>query len=58
MNLDKIKELLGKESNYLLGFKTPKIKKDQLHVPGPDWIDRIFAPSDRPNIARTAFSWA
>jgi class I fructose-bisphosphate aldolase len=49
MNVEKIAELMGKDSDYLLGFKTPKVKKDQLHVPGPDWIDRIIAPSDRPN---------
>jgi len=49
MNLEKIEELLGKDSDYLLGFKKPKVNKDQLHIPGPDWIDRIFAPSDRPN---------
>ena len=49
MNVKKIAELLGEDSDYLLGFKTPKVKKDQLHIPGPDWIDRIFAPSDRPN---------
>jgi len=49
MNLEKIAELLGEDSDYLLGFKTPKVKNDQLHIPGPDWIDRIFAPSDRPN---------
>jgi len=49
MNVEKIVEILGKDSDYLLGFKTPKVKKDQLHVPGPDWIDRIMALSDRPN---------
>ena len=49
MKVEKIKELLGKDSDYLLGFQTPKVKKDQLHVPGPDWIERIFVPSDRPN---------
>jgi len=49
MNVEKITELLGKDSDYLLGFKTPRVKKDQIHVPGPDWIDRIIAPSDRPN---------
>jgi class I fructose-bisphosphate aldolase len=49
MDYRRITEILGKDSDYLLGFKTPKVKKDQLHVPGPDWIDRIFAPSDRPN---------
>jgi len=49
MNVEKIEELLGEDSDYLLGFKTPKVKKDQLHIPGPDWIDRIMAPTDRPN---------
>ena len=49
MNVEKIEELLGKDGDYLLGFKTPKVKKDQLHIPGPDWIDRIMAPTDRPN---------
>ena len=49
MNVEKIAELLGKDGDYLLGFKTPKVKKDQLHIPGPDWIDRIMASTDRPN---------
>jgi class I fructose-bisphosphate aldolase len=49
VEVQKITELLGEDADYLLGFKTPKVKKDQLHVPGPDWIDRIFAPTDRPN---------
>lgn len=49
MKVEKIAELLGKDSDYLLGFQTPKVKKDQLHIPGPDWIDKIFVPSDRPN---------
>ena len=49
MNVEKIVEILGKDSDYLLGFKTPRVKKDQLHVPGPDWIERILALSDRPN---------
>ena len=49
MNIDHITKLLGKDGDDLLGFQTPKIKKDQLHIPGPDWIERIFVPSDRPN---------
>ena len=49
MKVEKIAELLGKDSEYLLGFQTPKVKNDQLHIPGPDWIERIFVPSDRPN---------
>src|SRR6185503_12891906 len=27
----------------------PKIPKDRLHLPGPDFVDRIFIPSDRNN---------
>ncbi|HEY9508392.1 MAG TPA: class I fructose-bisphosphate aldolase, partial [Verrucomicrobiae bacterium] len=44
-----IAQLLGDKADYLLGFNTPKISKDRLHLPGPDFVDRIFAPSDRDN---------
>jgi class I fructose-bisphosphate aldolase len=49
MNIDQIAKLLGEDSDDLLGFHMPKVNKDQLHLPGPDWIERIFVPSDRPN---------
>ncbi len=42
-------ELLGAHADYLLGFDKPKISKALLHLPGPDFVDRIFAPSDRNN---------
>jgi len=45
----KIEKLLGDKADYLLGFKNPKISKKRLHVPGPDFIDRIFSVSDRNN---------
>ena len=48
MNLAKIEELLGDEARDLLAFDTPKIPKERLHIPGPDWIDRSFGISDRP----------
>src|SRR5438552_2408042 len=44
-----IAKLLGDKADYLLNFDKPKISKDRLHVPGPDFVDRIFAPSDRNN---------
>jgi class I fructose-bisphosphate aldolase len=47
--LDQIAKRLGDKAEALLGFKNPKIPKERLHVPGPDWVDRIFAPSDRNN---------
>jgi class I fructose-bisphosphate aldolase len=46
---DQIVKHLGEKAESLLGFKAPKIGKERLHVPGPDWVDRIFAPSDRSN---------
>ncbi|MGH7251833.1 MAG: class I fructose-bisphosphate aldolase [Nitrospiraceae bacterium] len=42
-------QYLGDKADYLLNFKDPKIPKERLHLPGPDFVDRIFAPSDRNN---------
>src|SRR5262252_2342454 len=42
-----IEQLLGAKAESLLGFKNPKISKERLHVPGPDFIDRVYAASDR-----------
>ncbi len=44
--LNKIKELLGNEANSLLSYKA-KFPKEQLNLPGPDFVDRIFAQTDR-----------
>ena len=46
--LDRIIELLGEDAEGLLSFDSPKISKDRLCLPGPDWVDRAFAQSDRP----------
>jgi class I fructose-bisphosphate aldolase len=42
-----ISELLGAEADGLLSHVCKTIPKDSLHLPGPDFVDRIFAPSDR-----------
>jgi fructose-bisphosphate aldolase, class I len=44
--INKIQELLGSEADDLLNYKA-KFPKDTLHLPGPDFVDRIFAPTDR-----------
>ncbi len=44
-----IQTLLGDKAEALLGFNSPKIPKERLHLPGPDFVDRIFASSDRNN---------
>lgn len=51
--LEKIKELLGKEEENLLTHKCTTIPKDMLHLPGPDFVDRVWKDSDRtPNVLR------
>jgi class I fructose-bisphosphate aldolase len=45
----KIAQLLGDKAEFLLGFNNPKIARDRLQVPGPDFVNRVFAPSDRNN---------
>ena len=44
-----VQALLGGSAKSLLGFNSPKIPKERLHLPGPDFIDRIFVQSDRNN---------
>jgi class I fructose-bisphosphate aldolase len=43
----KIKELLGNEAEYLLKHQCKTIPKEDLHLPGPDFVDRVMAASDR-----------
>ena len=50
---ESIESLLGDEAENLLNYK-PKIDKKLLNIPGPDWIERIFANSDRsPQVLRS-----
>jgi class I fructose-bisphosphate aldolase len=46
-SFSQIQSQLGAEAEYLLGFNTPKVPQQSLHLPGPDFVDRIFVWSDR-----------
>src|SRR5690625_4704886 len=49
-----IVELLGSEAEALLGYTAKGISKDRLHLPGPDFVSRVFGPSDRsPRVLRS-----
>lgn len=49
----KIKELIGKENESLLTHKCTTIPKETLHLPGSDFVDRVWKDSDRtPNVLR------
>ena len=47
--IDNIVKILGGEAKRLLDHKCNTISKDQLHLPGPDFVDRVVSVSDRSN---------
>ena len=48
-----IQEILADRAEYLLGHTCTTIPKDQLHLPGPDFIDRVVSKTDRsPTVMR------
>ena len=52
--IKKIQSLIGKEAESLLSYQCKGFSKESLHLPGPDFLDRIFLPSDRPiNVLRS-----
>lgn len=42
-----VKEVLGADAEALLGYNKAAVSKDRLHLPGPDFVDRIVASTDR-----------
>jgi fructose-bisphosphate aldolase, class I len=49
----KIKDLLGSDANALLSYEAKGFNKSLLHLPGPDFVDRVVAGTDRsPNVLR------
>jgi class I fructose-bisphosphate aldolase len=43
----RIQEILGAEAESLLSYQSKTIPKDKLHLPGPDFVDRVVAITDR-----------
>ncbi len=52
MNFNEIKKILGEDSDYLLGHHCKTISKEQIHLPGGDFVERIFGISDRSSQVR------
>src|SRR5213082_1035164 len=52
--VNRIEELLGDEARELLDHKSQTIPKENIYPPGPDFIDRVCAQSDRsPSVLRS-----
>ena len=52
-----IQSLLGDKAESLLGFDSPKIPKERLQLPGPDFLDTVFIQSNRNNRALGNLAW-
>ncbi len=52
-----IEKLLGTEATSLLEHKCSGIPKETLHLPGPDFVDRIFINSNRSNSVLQSLQW-
>ncbi len=54
LTIDRIAELLGDQADTLLNHTSKTISKDDLHLPGPDFVDRVWTASDRhPQVLRS-----
>jgi class I fructose-bisphosphate aldolase len=45
--IDQIRRTLGEDAS-LLDYEARGVSREQLHLPGPDFIERVVADSDRP----------
>ncbi len=52
-----IQQLLGDQSDHLLGFNSPKIPKESITLPSADFVDKVFAHSDRNNRTLGNLQW-
>src|SRR5690606_1907313 len=53
-DIDKIAELLGKDADSLLNHTCQTISRDQLKLPGPNFVDDVYAQTDRnPQVLRS-----
>ena len=43
-----VEHILGADAASLLGHQCKTIPKDSLHLPGPDFVERVHLSSDRP----------
>jgi class I fructose-bisphosphate aldolase len=54
LSLSRIEELLGNDSNMLLSHVSKTVDKSKLHLPGPDFMERVWLHSNRsPQVMRS-----
>jgi len=55
--IERIEELLGDDAEALLQHRCETIDSSLLHLPGPDFVDRVFAATDRSNQVLRNLQW-
>src|SRR3954464_3224808 len=53
----RIEELLGEDADSLLNHRSETVPASQLHLPGPDMVDRVHALTDRNNRVLRNLQW-
>ncbi|HKG25128.1 MAG TPA: class I fructose-bisphosphate aldolase [Thermomicrobiales bacterium] len=57
LTADRIAELLGDDAETLLEHKCETISASDLHLPGPDFVDRVYSVTDRSNRTLRNLQW-
>ena len=53
----RLEELLGDDAEELLTHRCETIPADDLHLPGPDFVDRVLLASDRSTNVLRNLQW-
>src|SRR5690349_6003430 len=57
MTTSRLEELLGDDADALLNHRCETYPASSLHLPGPDFVDRIFVDTDRPTTVLRNLQW-
>jgi class I fructose-bisphosphate aldolase len=55
--IDRIVSLLGEEADSLLNHRCQTVDRSLLHLPGPNFLDEVFLPSDRNSATLRNLHW-
>jgi class I fructose-bisphosphate aldolase len=57
MTLNEISALLGDNASYYLEHQSKTVNKENLHLPGADFVDRVFSLTNRNNQVLKNLQW-
>jgi fructose-bisphosphate aldolase, class I len=57
MTASRLEEVLGDEAESLLQHRCETVPASDLHLPGPDFVDRVYAQTDRSSQVLRNLNW-